>query len=66
MLVGYFFGQVGGWVGAEMEIKATSAKVEVEVEGELGNNILQIFTIQYVFTIRLIWIWTTSLSFLIT
>ena len=31
-------GWVAGWVGGEMEIKASSAKVEVEVEAELRNS----------------------------
>ena len=31
-------GLVAGWLGGEMEIKATLAKVEVEVEAELGNS----------------------------
>ena len=34
-----FQGRVGGWVGGEEKwrINLTSAKVEVEVEAELGN-----------------------------
>ena len=34
-------GWVNGWLGGGMEIKATSAKVEVEVEAELGNSSIQ-------------------------
>ena len=33
----YFFGQVGGWVGGEMEIKANLSLSLVEVETELNN-----------------------------
>ena len=44
MVLKYFFGQVGGWVGGKMNprIRLTSAKVEVgvEVEAELGNEYL--------------------------
>ena len=42
MVLKYFFGQVGGWLGEKMNsrIRLTSAKVGagVEVEAELGNN----------------------------
>ena len=38
MVLEYFFGQVGGRLERDMEIKATSAKVEVEVDAELGNS----------------------------
>ena len=34
----YFFGQVGGWVVGEMEIKANLSLSLVEVEAELGNK----------------------------
>ena len=34
----YFSGRVGGWVALEeWKLRLTSAKVEVEVEAELGN-----------------------------
>ena len=39
MVLKYFFGGLGGWVGwlEKWGLKLTSAKVEVEVEAELGN-----------------------------
>ena len=35
----YYSGRVGGWVALEeWKLRLTSAKVEVDVEAELGNN----------------------------